>query len=179
YRLMKKLLLITIVFLFAFTANVFGQSSQTGNVEVDAEIVAALGITINTHLDFGLLSADEDAYLSTDADGEDESQGIISGQQLGEFTVDGTSGEGITISFPTTITLAREGSTTGSDLTYTPTLSADIDGTQEELESDVTNLTLDGTGEIDVTVGGGVDSNEVAAGTFDGTLEVTASYVSF
>jgi len=169
---MKKIILL-LTALFALSAgSLFAQT----NVNVSAEIAAALDITVNQDLNFGLLSAEEDGYLTTGAAGEQDTQGIITGEQLGNITVTGADGEDIVITFPVTVTLTRQAGTSGSNLTYVPSLSYDP-GTQTSIESGTTNIALTG-GSVDILIGGGVDSNGVAAGTFEGTLQVEAAYVT-
>jgi hypothetical protein len=172
---MKKTgFLLTALFVLT-SGSLFAQT----NVTVNAEIAAALDITVNNDLNFGLLTAEEDGYLSTGATGETANQGIISGEQLGDITITGADGEDIVVTFPASVTLTRQAGTTGIDLTYTPNLSYDNGGTQTSITSGGTNITLDEAGgSKNILIGGGVDSNGVPAGTFEGTLEVEAAYVS-
>lgn len=173
---MKKISLL-LTALFTLTAgSLFAQTSAEANVTVNAEIAASLDITVNQDLNFGLLNAEEDGYLSTGAAGELDSQGIISGEQLGEIAITGADGEDILITFPGTVNLVRQ-SGTGNDLTYTPSLSYTLGTVQTSIDSGVTNVELNG-GSVDILIGGGVNSNGEASGTFEGTLLVEAAYVS-
>ena len=172
---MKKLSLLLPALFFFTAGSVFAQTSAVGNVTVNAAIVAALDITVTTNLNFGLLTADEDGYLTTGATGEIDTQGIISGAALGDITITGLDGENILVTFPATVNLARLVGT-GADLTYTPSLSYNP-CTQTSIDSGVTNIALAG-GSVDILIGGGVNSNGVPAGTFEGILEVEAAYVS-
>jgi hypothetical protein len=174
---MKKISLL-LTALFALTAgSLFAQTSAEASVTVNAEIAAALEIEVLNNLNFGLLTAQEDGYLSTGAVDEQDSQGIISGQELGEVTISGLDGENINITFPPTVTLVRQGGTTGDDLTYSPSLSFNNGTDQISIVSGNTNIPLAG-GSVNVRIGGGVDSNGEAAGTFEGTLTVEAAYLS-
>lgn len=173
---MKKLSSLIIALFVLSVGTVFGQATES--VTVNAEIATALDVTVNNNLNFGLLSGEEDGYLSTGADGETADAGILSGQQLGNITITGSADENITLSFSNSVTLTRQ-SGTGGDLTYTPFLSYDNSGTQTELNSGSTNVSLDeGSGTKEIIVGGGVNSSAETSGEFQGTLEITAAYVS-
>ena len=172
---MKKLSSLIIALFVLSAGTVF---AQVGNVNVNAEIATALDVTVNDNLNFGILSGDVDGYLSTGADGETASTGILSGQQLGNITITGSANESITLSFSNSVTLTRL-TGTGGDLTYTPFLSYDDTGTQTEVISGTTNVSLDEAGGTkEILVGGGVNSSAETSGTFEGTLEITAEYVS-
>ncbi len=175
---MKKIttLTLTLAIAFLFVGNVFAQSTATENISVNAEIVGALEINIVNNLIFGLLTADEDGFLSTGVAGT-ESQGIISGEELGQFEIIGQLDEAVTVEFDASVTLARL-TGTGADLTYTPFLSFDDNGDQTELTNGGSVTLNEGAGLKTILVGGGVNSDGVAAGEFEGSLEITVSYVS-
>jgi len=175
---MKKISLL-LTALFALSAgSLFAQT--TANINAVAEIAAAIEVDNVVPVDFGLLSGDSDAYLSTGTVGEVVSSGIISGQSIGSFNL--TGGADVTLAWNNG-TLAKTDDS-AETMSFVPFLSFDDDGTQTGIAQTSTTINLSGTPTV-ISVGGelqnveGKPSGNYTTDTAGGNaVEVTITYVT-
>lgn len=175
---MRKLSLLTVAIFLLVADNIFGQTTAT--LQAEAVIQTQISVANTANVDFGIISGDENAYLSTGVTGESSNSGIISGQSLGSFDLTGSGDVTLTWS---NATLAKSDDNTAT-MPFVPYLSYDLSSTQTEITSGTTEITLSGT-PLTVSVGGELqDVAEKASGTYntssDGgsALEVTIAYVT-
>ncbi|MEX0662236.1 MAG: DUF4402 domain-containing protein [Balneolaceae bacterium] len=161
---MKKLLLITIVFLFAFTANVFGQ--ETADVAVSTTIEGSLTIVKDSDLGFGTVSSGTTETIAPDA------------AEAGRVDISGDVGEDYFIGLPETTTLTGA----GDDIAVTQSYVGDGDSGNQGTAGALTTgtggtITTDATtGEFYIWIGGEFTTDQSQAnGGYSGTLTITVS----
>lgn len=143
---MKKTL-IGLLVAFALTTGAFAQAQATA--EVTATIQATLSITNDANIAFGNLSASSTPIM----DPKDVSHTDLgTNYTVGQFTLAGANGAGVSVSYDASVTLGDGSSGT---ITYTPAVYGH-ESTQAS-SSEVTSgssVTLGGTGEYKLWVGG-------------------------
>lgn len=118
---MKRRILLSLILLFSATYVSKAQVDADDNVDVDAEIVAAITIAINTHMNFGKLvrvdstAATTDVVLAAATGAVTGSADItpISGTTTtaAEITVTGDANATFSITIPGSVNLTRNGGT--------------------------------------------------------------------
>lgn len=179
---MKKLLLISIVFLFAFTANVFAQTTDNADISATADVIAPISVTSGENLAFGTIFSGFTATLAIDDSDGSLIETNASEGSLGSFTISGSEGQSVDISFGANRTLTGSG-----DNTLTLDISGtefgryqDVDGADANFDPDSgTTFTL-GSDLATILLGGEIIvPSDQAEEEYSGTITMTASYTDF
>jgi len=145
---MKKVLLITTAFVFAFTANVIAQVST--DVGVTADVEQAITLT-PADISFGTIEEGRSSYLPANANDETaESENIGAGATAGSLQIEGSDAN-VTISWTAGLLVNSEDSEITAD--FTPTV---FNG-EDQVSSGDNDLTITG-GDITLDIGGSLEA---------------------
>lgn len=173
---MKKLLLISIMFLFAFTANVFAQE-----VNVTAEVLA--DITLNsTAVSFGNVQQGNSATIAANGDDNGGVNSNTSDPVAGSLIVTADA-QDYTVEVSQDAVLSDGGSDPENTLTFTHTVFLGADNVTTAVDG--AGYTVEGGGNETFDIGGTLQSPSAAGSytTASGSsalpLQFTVSYVAF
>ena len=118
---MKKTMTAILVLTMIIGLSSFAIGQEAANATVDAVVLANLTLTKNFDVDFGNIAATGTPILDPKGTGHTD---VGTTNQVGEFTVTGTSTAQISVVFPSSVTLGDGGSNT---MTYTVNLEGHAD----------------------------------------------------
>ncbi|MEX1010541.1 MAG: hypothetical protein WDZ29_00615 [Balneolaceae bacterium] len=168
---MNKLIIAPIL-VIAIVFTVQAQAQSTQDIEVAADVQAAITFSDITNVNFGTISQNSGAYLNANAS-DDPDENVGENAQTGAFTVAGDANAAI--SFGTATLADGDGTNT---LTFTPSIFENS-GNTEVLPAG-TDFDLS-TGPLVFTVGGALDAATVAGdysttNTNGSNLTITVQY---
>ena len=146
---MKKITLMAVAIMAAFTTNAFAQQESSAFVTSEASVVTPITVTAGTALNFGTIAKGSlESVVTIDVDGIAVTTGDAvlvdtngDAATAANFNVTGEAGYTFAITSPTeAIVLAGSGNATGSSMSFTATIPATgtLDATSGEAVIPVT-----------------------------------------
>lgn len=179
-KLLKRSALVALAGMMTVSPLAF--ADNTDDMDIGAEILSALTLTTVEDMDFGGIIPDSAAtqIVTLTPAGTISATGDVvlpnGDHQAGQFTLVGTPSVDVGVTHPGTVTLQRVGGSSTmevSNFTYAASVG-DIVGTPASGDLEIT---LDGSGNADVTMGADLEvAHDQTVGTYEGEIALTAVY---
>lgn len=171
---MKKLATLTLA-LFVFAGTAYGQgTSDDATASASVNVVSTISVTSAQNPSFGTVAQGAGQVTLDPTDGTTDNGG--GNPQAGTFTIEGTGGQGVQLSFPSSVELTGSGDPITFNTNVTGTSSSGSQGGSTN-KNDGDSVTLNGSGKYFLYVGGNINvGSSQATGTYDGDFTLTAEY---
>jgi hypothetical protein len=112
-------LIVSVILMITFGASAFAQNSSSTTAQVTSTLLTQLSITKNVDVAFGQIATGTIPTLTANSASK---TAVGSDAALGKFTVTGTAGATVKISYDATVTLTNAGNSSDGQLTFHPSV---------------------------------------------------------